>query len=557
MPSSQILNPRYVIAQHGNAGQIDAETEFAYTNTGGTAAFGTISTSKTATVAAFPWVQSFSAPQQPAMTATIALDDVVVERHPKGYRDWYTITLGGLIGPLPYLVPRGAPDKWYVAASLQAYKDVEALIKRVAKDDSNPTLDLYCIYEGIYVQVIPIRGPSLTRSSSNRTMAQWEVTFRVLGTINQPKFTMLGVNEYTNLVTTPDAALAGAVAAHLSALQVIDGVRATVESAVGNIAMQINGMIDVANAYADEFQQCVETAVAIVHMPERLLLSIRNVARKMTASFEELVQGTAGFVTRRWGGGKDFITNGDAYPTWDETTSLMLALKDQQNATADQANAVEVSARLAAKQQDATIQKYTVRIGDTIEGIAAATLGDPSQWKTIADLNDLRYPYITPDGAANTAKPGRILKLPSTGTNLAQNNLPVPGDQDDAALYGRDVRIVNGDIALIDTGEGWDFDLVEGVDCAAQSLGIRLAIPAGEDPLHIDDGLPMDIGASNSTATSAMLSVTFQNMILRDDRYARVDGIGVSDEGDGWRIAGNALLTNGETVPAVGNGGNA
>jgi DNA-binding SARP family transcriptional activator/LysM repeat protein len=80
---------------------------------------------------------------------------------------------------------------------------------------------------------------------------------------------------------------------------------------------------------------------------------------------------------------------------------------------------------------------YTVEPGDTLQGIAARTLGDPEQWSTIFDLN--RGTARLSDGhtlmSPNLIWPGLRLRLPDGQTDSTSDvdATAQPGDHDDAA----------------------------------------------------------------------------------------------------------------------------
>ena len=55
--------------------------------------------------------------------------------------------------------------------------------------------------------------------------------------------------------------------------------------------------------------------------------------------------------------------------------------------------------------RDVYVQKYTVRIKDTIESIAAEIYGDSSLWWRIADLNpQVKFPL--------DLEPGMVIRIP-------------------------------------------------------------------------------------------------------------------------------------------------
>jgi nucleoid-associated protein YgaU len=54
---------------------------------------------------------------------------------------------------------------------------------------------------------------------------------------------------------------------------------------------------------------------------------------------------------------------------------------------------------------DVYVQKYSVKVEDTLEGLATQIYGDPSLWWRIADLNpQIRFPL--------DLKPGMVIRIP-------------------------------------------------------------------------------------------------------------------------------------------------
>jgi nucleoid-associated protein YgaU len=65
----------------------------------------------------------------------------------------------------------------------------------------------------------------------------------------------------------------------------------------------------------------------------------------------------------------------------------------------------EVEARLLKKQSPDVFKTHTVRRGDTLSSIAAATYKDPTQWRPIAEENSLNNP--------RQLKAGQVLTIPA------------------------------------------------------------------------------------------------------------------------------------------------
>jgi hypothetical protein len=554
---AQVVRPRYIIALPGAAKRLDLlQLQMLAGNAGNNKIkpFNDFSRPSAANVAIAPWVSSLDAPNAPAATATITFGGAVVERHPLGYREWYTITLGGSIGPLPFLDPKANSNQKVIVPSWGAYLAFEALIKQAVAAKGSGTLHLYCVYEGIFVEVLPIRGPALSRSPARKTMADWSVTFRVLGEVKPPQFDVW----WTKLKVAPSTRKKHEVTlaeTKTSALGAIASARVSVTKAIRTVTRAVQKALDLANAWVDEFDKWSKVLIAVAHWPERVLSAARSLVWRAHTTLGEVMRLGSVYARKRWMGTNGFFETGNCVPGWDEASRAYFALKDATAETYDNVHAAEVATRMLGQAADGRVEYWPVKSGDTIESIAAAVAGDPSVWPALAALNDLRYPYLSDDGTPGTLAPGALLKLPTSADESTGNTAPLAGEMDEVALYGRDKLVRGGDLVLTETGDGVDFAMVEGVACAAQNLRLRLDTPVGANRLF-DVGLPMEIGDAPE-ATAAALTLATQTEILRDDRFVRADDLRVQDRGNGWSIEATAYLTNGKQVPAAASGGGA
>lgn len=127
-------------------------------------------------------------------------------------------------------------------------------------------------------------------------------------------------------------------------------------------------------------------------------------------------------------------------------------------------------------------REYTIKSGDTLEGIARAELGDGQRWKQIVDMN----PGLDP----KSLKIGRKIMLPA-GNGAATAAKPATASEAPGTGSGSSYTVQKGDtlfgIARKVYGSATDADIKRIVDANAATLkskdtplkpGMKLAVPA-------------------------------------------------------------------------------
>lgn len=119
-----------------------------------------------------------------------------------------------------------------------------------------------------------------------------------------------------------------------------------------------------------------------------------------------------------------------------------------------------------------------ILVGDTLPRIALRELGDTQRWVDLANLNDLREPYLVATAQERAAQPrtlayGDPIRIP----NVRRRTVAVT---DWAALQGQDVglwsrrfRVANGDLQIR-----------AGLDNLSQAITHRIATDRGEILRH-------------------------------------------------------------------------
>lgn len=164
---------------------------------------------------------------------------------------------------------------------------------------------------------------------------------------------------------------------------------------------------------------------------------------------------------------------------------------------------------------------------DTLVSLSAQYLGSGRYWWIIAQLNELRFPYISTTGLPGTIQPGSSLVLPTTavsgdrnsrGIALAEDDLAAQQFYRDAAL-ARDTEHSNQfDLVLDPRKNNRDVKYVEGVENLQQAITTRLNTIAGENPLYPALGMERVIGLNEATLDAEILRVHVQRALSADSR---------------------------------------
>lgn len=212
------------------------------------------------------------------------------------------------------------------------------------------------------------------------------------------------------------------------------------------------------------------------------------------------------------------------------------------------------------------VSQGIVQSNDDIRLIAQRYLGDPRRWQEIVVINELRPPYITPDGAGNTLKPGDSVLFPST---VAQSNPTLVGvqtgsnqnyDDDnfrDTTLlmdqtYGRDILLrsnqSSGDFDLTDfeVNQRGDLATVAGLDNVVQAIHIKFATEQGQLKMHPFFGARYAIGSKATTASFNQFRANTLSTFLSDGRIEDVTSLVISSVEDTLNVSAKLQLINGE-----------
>lgn len=181
-----------------------------------------------------------------------------------------------------------------------------------------------------------------------------------------------------------------------------------------------------------------------------------------------------------------------------------------------------------------TGEEALVQKGDTIRSFAKRELGNEALWKTVAVLNGLVAPYISPSGSSRVAAYGDSLLIPRRFEE--DDFLSVrEGINTDAAMeaqtkvvkgYGRDLRLdtnfetISTDLDSSDlkVDQRGDLDVIDGVDNVKQAYLIKFSTEQGELALHPDFGAAYPIGTKINLNRMQEFAVNTRRTLLQDNR---------------------------------------
>jgi hypothetical protein len=187
-------------------------------------------------------------------------------------------------------------------------------------------------------------------------------------------------------------------------------------------------------------------------------------------------------------------------------------------------------------------QEGTVFQNDTIQTVAARTLGDAERASELIALNGLRPPYISTTGLPGTLRPGDIILIPSrqnASVTLGATGPTVlgarPTDAIETRTLGTDLRLdpINGVVGeplydLVLAGSTTDIVAVSGVDNLKQGLRSRILTELGDNTLFPAVGMERVVGLSATDFQLSMEELSIVSAIEADERITSTQNVQVS-----------------------------
>lgn len=194
-----------------------------------------------------------------------------------------------------------------------------------------------------------------------------------------------------------------------------------------------------------------------------------------------------------------------------------------------------------------TVKQIAVPIDTDLEQIALEHMGNPQRWPEIAELNDLRAPFIVQDRSekgTNTLAPGDKLLIPNRVT-FGLNDMPVTkeipataGMNEVEKNLGVDLKLTeNMDLAL---GNNGDLEVIAGAANMGQAIVLKVGYEQGELKNHPGLGVGLMIGEK-----FLPLGRIRDNMIgtlTRDARINRIENVSLLREGPAMYMQFDVLI---------------
>lgn len=181
--------------------------------------------------------------------------------------------------------------------------------------------------------------------------------------------------------------------------------------------------------------------------------------------------------------------------------------------------------------------KSIIMPGNTdLEQLALEELNDPTRWIEIAELNDLRAPFVVQDLSdtrSNIIRPGESLLIPQniveglpTIPKGAPNRL-VAGLSEIEKSLGVDLK-VNDEFDLIIMNSG-DVDMIAGLQNMAQAVVLKLGYERGELRNHPTLGIGVQVGSKFNTLEEIRDRIL--DSLLQDPRVETITGLSLRRDG--------------------------
>ena len=202
---------------------------------------------------------------------------------------------------------------------------------------------------------------------------------------------------------------------------------------------------------------------------------------------------------------------------------------------------------LAEFQSLPATRQVIVNRGDTLERIAQRELNNSVRWVEIAELNNLKYPYVVEDFTntqSNIVRPGDTILVPQAivdGFSNAPKGAENPISSNFSELeksFGIDIRLdKNFDLAL---GANQDIQLVGSSDNMTQAILLKLFYEQGEVMSAPGLGVGLIVGSKLGDLQDLRRAII--NSLNQDIRIERVTDLNIRRNGPEVNIAFNIFV---------------
>ena len=527
-----------------------------------------------------PWPSQISLDSMIPSQVSFTADSHVVHRNGgKGIRG-RVVRVSGSIVPMmaagdtvSQKVARSAVGKPVAAPTHKlAYRlllDLVNLIEDVLKTTDRP-LHLYMLDEGYFLEVEPRGAVRLTRPPTLRTGLQYDLELLAVGSIVPPRGNMLA-RQVPKAVAKGQAkiGLKEALDIYSNCLTIVtDLANLLLFQPVFTAEKMVNQVLTAVRGKVDEYEALQEQWSKFTHTGFRVATQVKSILSKSHQVSDEIVRATYAWGNNLWWDSRliQGSTDGSLHirpesgmtDESDSVTSVLLAEMDAQDTEymTELAVASELAQSLGARRY------IRVQNNDTIESIALRATGDSRRWRELADLNDLRAPYISSVSDSGVLTPGELILVPSL-TVLGPWPLPDPSKMstmsEEELIFGIDLaQTSDGDWkkAVGSDGEdgALDVELVGGLRCFEQSILNRLKTKKGTNQIYPNLGITPTVGMKSTDSVVAPFSVDAVWQIRSDDRTETVKDFEVTDHGNGLGFTATIVGANSENFTVSGGG---
>jgi hypothetical protein len=188
----------------------------------------------------------------------------------------------------------------------------------------------------------------------------------------------------------------------------------------------------------------------------------------------------------------------------------------------------------------------SIQTGEDIRMASQRLLGDAARWKELVLLNNLKAPYISPNGdGINVLRPGADILYPrsssaSSSVIAESNDFRFSNSSVMSDRLGTDIRLVSysapGGLTQYDVGisVSGDLDMINGVDNLKQACVIKFGTERGRQPTHPNFGAAYPLGTKLQIKSLISFQVHTRGTLLSDSRIQDVSMVDV-------RAAGNVV----------------
>jgi len=212
------------------------------------------------------------------------------------------------------------------------------------------------------------------------------------------------------------------------------------------------------------------------------------------------------------------------------------------------------------QKMSGNISSDVVGSGETIFSLAQRLLGNRNRWKLLVLINDLRAPYISNSGEAQTLAPGDYIYYPvQDGSGLSSADIDPTGagsteteqsgQNPDSVIdraYGRDIRLKSDaknrtDIVINASG---DLASIQGVANVKQGIRLKFSTEQGTLTVHPKYGASFPIGTKMTQTSFNLFRLNTYATLISDPRIDRVKSLEFFARGDTLSLGAELILKN-------------